>query len=96
MLALTPDLRLALSEDVMLQAIPELEHYFAFDVRSGEQFRLNRTAHWVLEAIGREATFGEFLERFAEEFDLDREQASRDLSEVVSHAIEHHLVKEET
>jgi len=59
MLALKPDIRLTLGEDIMIQAIPELDHYYAFNVKNGDHFELNLTAHWVLDAIGQGVTLAE-------------------------------------
>jgi len=87
-------MRLALAEDIMLQAIPELDHYYVFDVASGDHFELNHTAYWVLETIGQGVTFAELRERFEGEFGLDPKTAGRDLIEVVTYGIENHIIKE--
>jgi len=94
MLALKPDIRLTLGEDIMIQAIPELDHYYAFNVKNGDHFELNHTAHWVLDTIGQDVTLAELGSRFAERFELDAEIAGKDLSEVITFGIENHIIKE--
>jgi hypothetical protein len=44
MLALTPDSRFKLAEDTLLQALPDLDHYYAFNTTDGDNFKLNHTA----------------------------------------------------
>ncbi|MBL7179933.1 MAG: PqqD family peptide modification chaperone [Desulfobacterales bacterium] len=94
MLALKPDTRLALGEDIMIQAIPELDHYYAFNVKNGDHFELNNTAHWVLEAVGQGVTLAELSPGFAKRFELNAEIAEKDLAEVIRFGIENQIIKE--
>jgi hypothetical protein len=94
MLALKPDTRLTLEEDIMLQAIPEIDHYYAFNIKNGDHFELNETAHWLLDEIGQAVTLHDLKQRFAERFELTKEQAEKDLIEVIAFGIENHIVKE--
>lgn len=61
MLALNAEIRFQLEEDILLQALPELDHYYAFNVKSGDNFKLNHTAHWALENIGGRVKYGDLL-----------------------------------
>lgn len=94
MLALKAETRLALAEDIMLQAIPELDHYYAFNVANGDHFELNHTAYWVLETIGQGVTLTQLRERFESQFDIDPGTADEDLTEVLGFGIENHIIKE--
>ena len=94
MLALKPDKRLVLGEDIMIQAISELDHYYAFNVKNGDHFELNHTACWVLEEIGQGVTLAELRPRFAGRFELNSEIAGKDLAEVISFGIENQIIKE--
>lgn len=94
MLAMKLGTRLALTEDIMLQAISELDHYYAFNVANGDHFELNHTAYWVLETIGQGVTLAELRERFEGQFDIDPGTADEDLTEVLGFGIENHIIKE--
>lgn len=94
MLELKPDARLALAENIMLQAIPELDHYYAFDVANGDQYQLNHTAHWVLGAVGSGIHFAVLIQRFTEAFELEAEKAREDLEEAILYSLENDLVRE--
>ncbi len=94
MLALKADTRLALAEDIMLQAIPELDHYYAFNVANGDHFELNHTAYWVLETIGQDVTLRQLRERFESQFHIDPGIADEDLAEVLGFGIENHIIRE--
>ncbi|MFX0197166.1 MAG: PqqD family protein [Candidatus Hodarchaeota archaeon] len=94
MLAMNSDTRLSLAEDVIIQSIPELDHYYAFNIKNGDHFQLNQTAYWVLEAIGSGVIVGELSVRFAEAFELNRETAEIDLCETIEFAMENNIIKE--
>ncbi|MBU1744064.1 MAG: hypothetical protein KJ649_04115 [Proteobacteria bacterium] len=94
MLALKPGSRFELEEDVLLQALPELDHYYAFNTKDGDNFKLNHTAHWALAAIGSGVNYMELLEGFSTKFDLDGKAAEQDLKEVLQYALENKIIKE--
>lgn len=94
MLAIKPNARLALAEGIMIQAIAQLNHYYAFNITKGDQFKLNYTACWVLEAIGNGANFQSLVNEFAQNFDLEAETAKEDLTEVIQFALENKIIKE--
>ncbi len=94
MLAINPGAKLVLVEEVMLQAIPELDHYYAFNTASGDQYQLNHTAHWILEAIGHCNDFQTVAGEFAQAFDIELERAKEDLAEVIQSALENSIIRE--
>lgn len=94
MLAIKPDVRLALAEGVILQAIAELDHYYAFSITGGDQFKLNYSAYWVLEAIGNGQSFEALIHGFAKNFNLGAEKANEDLADVIQFALENNIIKE--
>ena len=94
MLALNPDSHFELGEDILLQALPELDHYYAFNTKDGDNFKLNHTAHWTLATIGRSVNYSELLEGFSKKFDLDSKTAEQDLKEVLQYALENKIIKE--
>jgi hypothetical protein len=94
MLAIKPDARLSLAEGIMVQAIPELDHYYAFNIKRGDQFNLNYTAYWVLEAIGNGIGYQSLVDKFAQNFDLGSEKSREDLEEVIQFALESRIIKE--
>ena len=94
MLALKPDTLLVLGEEIMIQALPELDHYYAFNIKNGDHFELNQTAHWVLEKIGQSVTLAELSPGFAKRFELNAETAEKDLAEVIRFGIENQIIKE--
>ena len=96
MLAIKPTTRFALEDNITLQGISELDHYYAFDIKNGDQFQLNHTAHWVLESIGSSTIFQELLDKFAKVYDLRQDIAEDDLLEIIRNAFENNIIKEVT
>lgn len=96
MLAMKPETKLTLGDDILIQGLSELDHYYAFNVKSGDHYRLNSSAFWVLQEIGSGILLRHLKKQFASFFRLDQETASGDLSEVLKYSIENHLVQEVT
>lgn len=94
MLEIKPDTRLALAEDIMIQAIPELDYYFAFNITNGDQFQLNHTAHWVLDSIVTIPSCQTLITKFAQAFDIELQKAKEDLVEIVQFACQNNIIKE--
>lgn len=94
MLALNPDSRFQLEEDILLQALPELDHYYAFNTKDGDNFKLNHTAHWVFEGIGKGMNYSKLLQGFSRNFKLNKETAEQDLTDVIKYALENKIIKE--
>lgn len=94
MLALNPDSHFELDEDILLQSLPELDHFYAFNTKEGDNFKLNHTAHWALAAIGIGVNYSELLEGFSKKFYLDGKTAEQDLKEVLQYALENKIIKE--
>ena len=96
MLEIKPTTLFALENNITLQGISELDHYYAFDIKSGDQFQLNHTAHWVLETVGGGTNFQELLDKFAKIYNLRQDTAKDDLLEIVRNAFENNIIKEVT
>ncbi len=94
MLEIKPTVRLALEDNITLQGISELEHYYAFNISSGDQFQLNHTAYWVIGSIEKGLTFQELTDKFAGDFDLSLDTAKEDLTQVIQFALENNIIKE--
>lgn len=93
MLELMPDTLLSLSEDILLQSIPELDLYYAFSVASGDQFEINRTGHWALGAVKEGKEFQVLVQEFAHAFDLSFERAMHDVAELILYALENKIIR---
>jgi hypothetical protein len=81
-----------LSENILLKAFPETGQYYAFDIKNGDHFNLNATAHWVLDRIAHDDDFGLLSESFAVEFGLKKEDALKDLMELIESALENKII----
>ena len=92
MLEIDQNAGFALSEDIILKAFPETGQYYAFDIKNGDHFNLNVTAHWVLDRIAHDDDFGLLTEGFAAEFRLKKEDALRDLAELIESALESKII----
>ena len=94
MLEIKPGTQFVLEEEITIQAIAELDHYYAFNISTGDQFQLNHTSHWVLESIEGEITFQKLIDKFGGGFDLSPDKAKEDLMEVIQFALKSGIIKE--
>lgn len=94
MLEIKPGTQFVLEEGITIQAIAELDYYYAFNISTGDQFQLNHTSHWVLESIEVGTTLQELIDKFGGGFDLSPDKAKEDLMEVVQFALENGIIKE--
>lgn len=92
MLALKPDTVLALEQGIVLHSLPEQDHFFAFSVISGDEFKLNRTSFWVLESIGKGVKWDELKSSFLKTFDVDPEQGELDICEIVEQFLNEKII----
>ncbi len=93
MLALEADTMLVLSPTVLLRSLPEQNWYFAFDVASGDQYRLNHTSFWILEAIGCGTSWAALRTRFLERFAVGVQEGTSDLAAIVAQFHEEKIIR---
>lgn len=83
MLALRPGTVLALEPGIVLHSLPDYGHFFAFSVITGDEFHLNQTSYWVLEAIGEGIEWGQLEASFLDTFEVVPQQGEADLRGIV-------------
>jgi len=94
MLALDERSKVALCDDIVLREVPGAGQYYAFNVENGDHFALNQTAYWALEAAGPGMAVGDLVEAYAEEFQIERDQATEELRKLVAFGYESHILRE--
>jgi len=82
-LVLEPDTVLALEPGIVLHSLPDQEHFFAFSVTTGDEFHMNQTSFWVLEAVGEGVKWGQLKKFFLDSFDVAPQQGESDLLVIV-------------
>lgn len=83
MLALESNTVLALEPGIVLHSLPAQDHFFAFSVITGDEFHLNQTSYWVLEAIGEGTEWCQLKDSFLETFEITLQQGEEDLRRIV-------------
>jgi hypothetical protein len=83
MLALEPGTILALQSGIVLHSLPGQNHFFAFSVITGDEFRLNQTSYWVAEAIGEGIEWRRLKNSFLDAFEVTPQQGEADLRGIV-------------
>ena len=92
MLALKPDETLTLESGIVLHSLPGQNWYYAFSVITGDQFRLNQTSFWVLEAISKGIEWVYLKEGFLAAFEVSAEQGEADLRKLLNELYEQQII----
>jgi len=86
--------RYELDKDIVLHAIEDMGHYWAFNIRTGAHWSLTESAHAILASLKMHSmTAGDLGETFLERYDVDPAQARKDLEEVLAEFLEHGMVR---
>ncbi|MFC1974468.1 hypothetical protein ACFLVA_00455 [Chloroflexota bacterium] len=83
MLALEPGETIALENGIVLHSLSGQNWYYAFSVITGDQFQLNKTSFWVLEAISNGIGWVRLKEGFLTAFEVSAEEGEADLRELL-------------
>ncbi|MDD5312205.1 MAG: PqqD family protein [Dehalococcoidia bacterium] len=93
MLELRPDTILTLAPQIVLHSIPDQEWYFAFNITTGDQFRLNRTSYWVLEQINGGVEYSTLMRSVLNIFEVPENQGSQDLKQLINKLIRQKIIR---
>lgn len=83
MLEIKPGLVIALAPEIVLHSLPDQGWFFTFNVATGDQFKLNQTSFWVLEAIGDGIEWLRLRDDYISTFAVSEEQGETDLCELL-------------
>jgi len=93
MLALKADDKIGLVPNIALHSNAQNNFFMAFNVITGEQFRLNTTSFWVMESITEGIEWAKLKESFFRRFEVGRAQGDKDLNSLASQLLELGLVE---
>lgn len=93
MLALKAHDTIALVPNIALHGDVDNNFFLAFNVITGEHFRLNCTSYWVLKSITEAIQWANLKKSFFQKFEVDRTQGNEDLDSLASQLLELNLVE---
>lgn len=95
MLELESNATFALEEGIVLHSLPDQDWYHAFNIRTGDQFQLNKTSFWVLEKISTGIEWLSLRDDFLCTFEVTSEQGEADLQGLVSDLYNQKIIRRE-
>ncbi len=93
MLEIEPDIIFSLPKDIILKDFPDLNQYYCFNIRTGDQYELNYSSHWILEKIQCSIGLQDLICAFVKEFDITPNEAEMDVAEVIDYALKSGIIK---
>ena len=92
MLEINANSFIRLSDAIVIQALSDLDQFYAFNVETGDHFRLNGTAYWLLKNISSDTTFSTLLKAFCSEYSIDEKTARQDISDILRFFLNNNLI----
>lgn len=93
MLALKSGVVLTLKPGIVLHSLPDQDWFFAFNVVTGDQFRLNRTSFWVLETISDSTEWLHLRDSFLTAFEVSAKQGEADLRKLANELYKQKIIR---
>ena len=93
MLALEPGETIALENGIVLHSLSGQNWYHAFNIITGDQFRINKTSFWVLETISNGIEWNRLKEGFLAAFEISDEEGEADLRELLNDLYNQNIVR---
>lgn len=82
----------SLSDSIVMQALPELGSFYVFNVETGDHYKLNSTAYWLLEKIGKSKDIKSLVRIFTVEYDVDDATAEKDIEDILRFGLDNNIV----
>ena len=82
---------LKLSKDIVLRKL--VDKYWALNVKSGAQYRLNETAYFMLDRLRSEMSVARLIDEVLNEYKVDRAELERDCGTIFDFALTNGLVE---
>ena len=82
----------SLFDSIVMQALPDLDSFYAFNVETGEHYKLNSTAYWLLENIGQSKNYKALVQIFAREYDIDEATANKDIEDILHFGLDNNII----
>lgn len=88
MLALKLDDEIKLAPNIALHGDARNDFFLAFNVITGEQFRLNSISFWVMELMMESIEWIKLKELFFQKFEVDSARGDKDLDNLANQLLE--------
>jgi len=82
----------SLFDSIVMQALPELDSFYAFNVETGEHYKLNSTAYWLLENMGQSNNIKSLVQIFAREYSIDEATAKKDIENILHFGLDNNII----
>jgi hypothetical protein len=84
---------LELNDDVVIHGIPELEKFWAFNLKTGDQYSLSESAYFLLTGFDEPGSIETAADRMANEYNISNEIAEQDCLDIISQYLDEGLLK---
>jgi len=84
---------LELNDNVVIHGIPELEKFWAFNLKTGDQYSLSESAYFLLTGFDEPGSIDTAACKLANEYNISNEIAEQDCLDIVSQYLDEGLLK---
>ena len=83
---------ISLSDSIVLQSLPDLDMYYAFNIETGDHYKLNSSAYWLLKKITRGYSSDSLRQEFISEYEIDAETAQKDIEDIMQYSLDNKII----
>ena len=92
MLEISDKTLISLSDSIVLQSLSDLDMYYAFNIETGDHYKLNSSAYWILKKIDEGYSFNSLKQEFVSEYGIDKETAQKDIDDIVQYSLDNKII----
>ena len=83
---------ISLSDSIVLQSLPDLNMYYAFNIETGDHYKLNSSAYWLLEKVAQGYMPESLKQAFILEYGINSETAQKDIDDIMQFFLDNKII----
>lgn len=83
---------ISLSDSIILQSLPDLDMYYAFNIETGDHYKLNSSAYRLLEKVTQGHMPEPLKQAFISEYGIDEETAQKDIDDIMQFSLDNEII----
>jgi hypothetical protein len=81
-----------LKSDIVLRSIKE--KYWALNIKTGNQYKLNEVAYYILKVLNEETTINDLADKVTSEYKVSKKDFINDYNSLINDALTNGIVEE--
>jgi len=83
---------ISLSDSIVLQSLPNLDMHYAFNIETGDHYKLNSSGYWLLKKITQGCSSDSLVQEFVSEYGIDKKTAQKDIDDIMQFTLNNKII----